>query len=108
VDITNPEARKWYKSKLVALMDLGVDCFKASLRWQPLLFVAETNLLQTDFAERIPHLNVKFHEETYNNYAVHNMYTILYNQLVHETLEERYGKGEAVLFARSSFAGGQR
>lgn len=90
VDVTNPEACAWYKSKLVALMDLGVDAFK------------------TDFAERIPHLNVQYYEASYNSYAMHNMYTIMYNQLVHETLEERYGKGEAVVFARSSFAGGQR
>ncbi|KAG8825763.1 hypothetical protein FRC17_008547, partial [Serendipita sp. 399] len=90
IDFTNPAARQWYKSKLVSLMDLGVDTFK------------------TDFAERIPHLNIKYHEEKYDSYAMHNMYTILYNQLVHETLEERYGKGGAVVFARSSFAGGQR
>lgn len=90
VDITNPAARAWYKSKLVALMDMGVDAFK------------------TDFAERIPHLDVQYHEKSYNPYAMHNFYTVLYNELVFETLEERYGKGEAVLFARSSFAGGQR
>ncbi|KAG9056416.1 hypothetical protein FS842_010750 [Serendipita sp. 407] len=90
VDMTNPAARQWYKSKLVALMDLGVDSFK------------------TDFAERIPHMNIKYHEDKYDSYAMHNMYTIMYNQLVHETLEERYGKGGAVVFARSSFAGGQR
>ena len=28
VDITNPEARKWYEAKLDALVDLGVDTFK--------------------------------------------------------------------------------
>lgn len=31
VDITNPEARKWYSDKLAALLDLGVDCFKVCL-----------------------------------------------------------------------------
>jgi Alpha-glucosidases, family 31 of glycosyl hydrolases len=36
VDFTNPEATKWYQSKLKALLDMGVDCFK------------------TDFGERIP------------------------------------------------------
>lgn len=30
VDFTNPDARAWYKSKLVALMDLGVDAFKVT------------------------------------------------------------------------------
>lgn len=72
--------------------------------------LADAHILptQTDFAERIPHLNVKYHQSRYNSYAMHNMYSIIYNQLVYETLEERFGKGEAVVFARSSFAGGQR
>ena len=112
--MTNPKARDWYKSKLVALMDLGVDSFKVEYTYAPyypaLIFRRAFNQFkpeQTDFAERIPHLNVKFHDGS-DPYAMHNMYTVIYNQLVHETLEERYGKGEAVLFARSSFAGGQR
>ena len=36
VDFTNPDAVKWYASKLEALLDMGVDCFK------------------TDFGERVP------------------------------------------------------
>lgn len=28
VDVTNPEAREWYKGKLSALLDLGVDSLK--------------------------------------------------------------------------------
>ena len=44
---------------------------------------------KTDFAERILHLDVRFHEEMYNNYAVHNMCTIICDELVHSTLEER-------------------
>ena len=28
VDVTNPDARKWYTDKLNALIDLGVDTFK--------------------------------------------------------------------------------
>jgi alpha-glucosidase (family GH31 glycosyl hydrolase) len=39
---------------------------------------------------------------------MHNTYSVLYNQLVFELLENRFGKGEAVVFARSSTAGGQR
>ena len=31
VDVTNPEARKWYEAKLDALVDLGVDTFKVGL-----------------------------------------------------------------------------
>lgn len=36
------------------------------------------------------------------------MYAIIYNELVFNVLQDRFGEGEAVLFARSSFAGGQR
>ncbi|KAL0071602.1 hypothetical protein AAF712_001459 [Marasmius tenuissimus] len=89
VDITNPEAREWYGDKLRKLMDLGVDCFK------------------TDFGERIPHANVKFHDGS-DPMRVHNMYSIIYNEYVFKLIEEKRGKGQAVLFARSSFAGGQR
>ena len=88
VDFTNPEACRWYASKLEALMDMGVDCFK------------------TDFGERIPT------DAVYYNGAdpvkMHNYYTYLYNKTVYETIEKKKGKGEAVLFARSATAGGQK
>ncbi|KAF7295119.1 Glycoside hydrolase family 31 protein [Mycena indigotica] len=89
VDITNPAARTWYENKLTALMDLGVDCFK------------------TDFGERIPHSNVVYHDGS-DPMRMHNTYSVLYNQLVFNVIEKRLGKGEAVVFARSSATGGQR
>ncbi|KAK7693213.1 hypothetical protein QCA50_002779 [Cerrena zonata] len=89
VDITNPDARKWYIDKLDALIELGVDTFK------------------TDFGERIPHANVIFHDGS-NPLRMHNAYSVLYNELVFGLLEKRFGKGEAVVFARSAAAGGQR
>ncbi|KAK7461359.1 hypothetical protein VKT23_008537 [Stygiomarasmius scandens] len=89
VDFTNPGACKWYREKLERLMDLGVDCFK------------------TDFGERIPHANVVYHSGA-DPIRMHNAYATIYNQLVFEILEERRGKGEAVLFARTAHAGGQR
>ncbi|MDE6962828.1 MAG: alpha-xylosidase, partial [Lachnospiraceae bacterium] len=39
---------------------------------------------------------------------MHNFYTYLYNKAVYELLEEKRGKGEAVLFARSATVGGQK
>ncbi|KAG8896033.1 hypothetical protein FRC01_012068, partial [Tulasnella sp. 417] len=89
VDFTNPAACKWYGDKLRALLDLGVDCFK------------------TDFGERIPHIEVQYFDGS-EPYKMHNYYTQLYNKLVFNVLQERFGEHEAVLFARSATAGGQR
>lgn len=88
VDFTNPDACKWYASKLRALLDMGVDCFK------------------TDFGERIPEDGVYFNGA--DPVKMHNYYTFLYNKTVFNLLEEKYGKGNACLFARSATAGGQQ
>jgi len=88
VDFTNPDACRWYGSKLSQLVDMGVDCFK------------------TDFGERIP-LDVVYHDGS-DPALMHNYYTHLYNKVVFETLEDKLGKGEATVFARSATAGGQQ
>jgi len=44
----------------------------------------------------------------YHIFFTQNYYAFLYNKVVYEALERRYGKGEAVLFARSACAGTQR
>ena len=88
VDFTNPAAKKWYQDKLRTLLDLGVDCFK------------------TDFGERIP-IDVTYHDGA-DPLSMHNYYTFLYNQAVFDLLKEVKGEGEAVLFARSTTAGGQQ
>ncbi len=88
VDFTNPEAVKWYKSKLIRLLEMGVDCFK------------------TDFGERIPTDVVYF--DGSDPILMHNYYTYLYNKAVFEVLEEYYGKNHACLFARSATVGGQK
>ncbi len=88
VDFTNPDAAAWYASKLKRLADMGVDSFK------------------TDFGERIP-TDVVYHDGS-DPVRMHNHYAILYNECVFELLETLKGKGQAVLFARSSHASGQR
>jgi alpha-D-xyloside xylohydrolase len=88
VDFTNPDACKWYQSKLKGLLDMGVDCFK------------------TDFGERIPTEAVYYDRSDAE--SMHNYYTYLYNKTVFELLEQEKGKGEAVLFARSATTGGQK
>lgn len=89
VDFTNPEAVKWFQSKLKAMMDMGVDCFK------------------TDFGERIPTEDVAYYDGS-DPVKMHNYYTYLYNQTVFELLEREKGKNEACLFARSATVGGQK
>ncbi|MGW3349344.1 alpha-xylosidase [Nonomuraea rubra] len=88
VDFTSPAARAWYAGKLRALLDMGVDAFK------------------TDFGERIP-TDVVYADGS-DPERMHNYYSLIYNQTVHDVLAERRGPGEAVLFARSATVGGQR
>jgi alpha-D-xyloside xylohydrolase len=90
VDFTNPEACTWFIGCLEKLLDLGVDSIK------------------TDFGERIPTKNVAWHDKTVDPNRMHNHYAFIYNKLVYETLQKRYGKNEAVLFARTACAGTQR
>ena len=88
VDFTNPAACEWFKNKLRALCEMGVDAFK------------------TDFGERIP-TDVVYYDGS-DPYKMHNYYTYLYNKTVFEVLEEYYGKDKACLFARSATVGGQK
>jgi alpha-D-xyloside xylohydrolase len=88
VDFTNPDARDWYADKLRALVEMGVDCFK------------------TDFGERIP-TDVVYADGS-DPLKMHNYYSYLYNKTVFDTLEALRGEGDAVVFARSATAGGQR
>ncbi|REJ12905.1 MAG: alpha-xylosidase [Paenibacillaceae bacterium] len=88
VDFTNPAAARWFKDKLIALLKMGVDCFK------------------TDFGERIP-TDVIYYDGS-DPVKMHNYYTYLYNKTVFEALEEVRGKNEAMVFARSATAGSQK
>ncbi len=88
VDFTNPEATAWFQDKVRGLLRQGVDAIK------------------TDFGERIP-TDVVWHDGT-DPHTMHNLYTQLYNKAVFDVLVEERGEGEAVLFARSSTAGGQQ
>ena len=88
VDFTNPAAREWFKDKVKALLNQGVDAIK------------------TDFGERIPR-DVVWYDGS-PKLSMHNWYTQLYNQAVFEAIEETYGKGNACLYARSATLGGQQ
>ena len=88
VDFTNPAAREWFRDKVKALLNQGVDAIK------------------TDFGERIPR-DVVWYDGS-PKLSMHNWYTQLYNQAVFEAIEETYGKGNACLYARSATVGGQQ
>lgn len=88
VDFTNPDACEWYASKLETLLDMGVDCFK------------------TDFGERIP-TDVSYFDGS-DPLKMHNYYTFLYNKVVFNVLKDRFGEGNAALFARSATVGTQQ
>ncbi|GHV38701.1 alpha-xylosidase [Clostridia bacterium] len=89
VDFTNPDACKWYQSKLRGLLDMGVDCFK------------------TDFGERIPSENVRYFNGA-DPVRMHNYFTYMYNKTVFELVREVKGEKEAIVFARSATTGGQK
>ncbi|MBR5751154.1 MAG: alpha-xylosidase, partial [Clostridia bacterium] len=89
LDVTNPEARAWYCGKLKKVLDQGIDCLK------------------TDFGERIPVRDIRYFDGS-DPLRMHNYYSFLYNKMVFELLEREKGRGQAILFARSATAGGQR
>ena len=89
VDFTNPAAREWFADHIRRLLDMGVDAIK------------------TDFGERIPTEGVVYHDGS-DPVKMRNFYPIIYNETVFRAIEARRGIGEAVLFARSSHASGQR
>ncbi|MGB8466867.1 MAG: alpha-xylosidase [Terrimicrobiaceae bacterium] len=89
VDFTNPAAREWFAGHITRLLDMGLDAIK------------------TDFGERIPSEGVVYHDGS-DPVKMHNFYPIIYNETVFRAIEAKRGRGEAVVFARSSYASGQR
>ncbi|WP_449062172.1 TIM-barrel domain-containing protein [Planomonospora algeriensis] len=86
VDFTSPEAVEWFRGLLRPLLEQGVQVFK------------------TDFAEGVPHDAVAANGMTGTD--LHNVYTLLFNDVVSEVTREVAGHG--MVWARSSFLGGQR
>ncbi|MDC8787071.1 alpha-xylosidase [Roseateles koreensis] len=89
VDFTNPAAITWYQGHLRRLLAMGVDCFK------------------TDFGERIPDTGVVYHDGS-DPVEMHNLYALRYNEVVYQLIQEVRGVDDAVVFARSTYASGQR
>ena len=86
VDMSNPEAVKWYQTKLRNLLKLGVGAIKA------------------DFGEGAPLTGQYASGRT--GWYEHNLYPLRYNKAVAEVTREV--NGENVIWARSAWAGSQR
>ncbi len=86
VDFTNAEATAWFKALLRPLLEQGAAVFK------------------TDFAEGVPVDAVAANGMT--GVELHNVYSLLFNDAVAEVTREV--KGHDMVWARSSFLGGQR
>ncbi|MCK4514263.1 MAG: alpha-xylosidase, partial [Spirochaetaceae bacterium] len=87
IDFSKKEGVAWYKEKLKGLFELGASVMKV------------------DFGEQIqPHQEFS----KYSGREMHNLYPLLYNKAAFEATEEHLGKGNAVIWARSAYAGSQR
>lgn len=84
-DISNPDAREWYKEQLRELFRLGVKVIK------------------TDMGEGVP-LEADYCK--YNGKEMRNIYAYLYNKAAYEATIEC--EGEGLLWARSGYAGSQK
>ncbi len=86
LDVSNPEAVKWYQGKLADLLKLGVGAIKV------------------DFGEGAPTIGQYASGRT--GWYEHNLYPLRYNKAVAEIT--RGVTGENVIWARSAWAGSQR
>ncbi len=87
VDFTRPETVEWWKDHWREALATGIVAVK------------------TDFAE-----DIDVHADFANMPArwTHNLYPLLYEKATYEALVEVHGAGNAVLWARSGWAGCQR
>ena len=86
LDVSNPEAVKWYQGKLAALLRMGVGAIKV------------------DFGEGAPPNGLYASGRT--GLYEHNLYPLRYNKVVADITREV--TGENVIWARSAWAGSQR
>ena len=87
IDVTKPAARAWWGERLAERLSEGAEVFK------------------TDFGEAIPLEVVAFNG--LSGERLHNAYVLIYNDLVTSVMRA-HGQERPVVWARSTWAGGQR
>ncbi len=87
IDYSNPDAVTWVQAKFRKLFDLGVAAIKV------------------DFGEGAPPDAIY---AAAPSEQMHSLYPLLYNKAIWDVTEDYFGKGEAVVWARSAWAGSQR
>lgn len=87
IDVTNPAAADWMRGLLRPHLEMGVDVYK------------------TDFGEGVPAETVAHNGMT--GVELHNLYPLLYNDLVAGLTAEVTGRA-GLVWGRSTYAGGQR
>ena len=86
LDLSRPEAVQWYQSQLATLLKMGVGAIKV------------------DFGEEAPRHGLFASGKT--GFYEHNLYPLRYNKAVADIT--RQVTGEAIIWARSAWAGSQR
>ncbi len=88
IDFSNPEAVTWYKNELIKpLLRMGIDVIKVDFGESAAPFFKYANVDGKD---------------------MHNLYPLLYNKAAYEAAVEELGKDNAIIWARSAWAGSQQ
>lgn len=88
LDMSNPDAVRWYQQKLETLLAMGVSAIKV------------------DFGEGAPLTGVYHSGRT--GWYEHNLYPLRYQQAVTEATRKVRGASEGIIWGRSAWAGSQR
>ena len=87
IDFSDIKAVQWYQGKLERLLAMGADVIKV------------------DFGESSP-ANTDYHG--YSGHEMHNLYSLLYTKAAYDITKEVKGEKNAMVWARSAYAGSQR